>query len=128
VSSNGHLHRPDDDLVQATGNYTYLLSFILYNEFTLKIGEVVSTIPSEQITLVIVRSAELIKFFSNWLQCRDGSGTSLNVGFHFSSLPRTNLPSIRISSSKCGIWAANPAFGKPTSTLSRSRLCLHTTV
>lgn len=44
------LHRADDNLVQATGNQTSLSCFIHYNVFTPKIGEVVSTIPSEQIT------------------------------------------------------------------------------
>ena len=55
VFSNGHRHRVDDNFVQATGNHTSLLCVIRYNASTPKIGEVVSTIPSEQITSVIIR-------------------------------------------------------------------------
>ena len=53
VLNSGLLHHTDNDIVQTTGNHPSLLCFIHSNRFTLKIGEVVSTIPSEQITTVI---------------------------------------------------------------------------
>ena len=54
VLTSGLLRRTDNNIVQATGNYSSLLCFIHSNESTLKIGEVVSTIPSEQITTAII--------------------------------------------------------------------------
>src|SRR6266478_1553273 len=56
--TSGHLHYVDNNFVQATGNHTSLLCIVHYNVFASKIGEVVSTIPSEQITRAILGSAE----------------------------------------------------------------------
>lgn len=51
--------------------------------------------------------------FSNWFQCRDGSGIFLPsyAKFDISGLRCTNLVSIKISNSKCGTLVANLAFG-----------------
>jgi hypothetical protein len=78
VLTNGLLRRTDNNIVQATGKYPSLPCIIYFNGSTSKIGEVVSTIPSEQIiTAIILGSAEADQnFFSNWIQCRDGSGMS----------------------------------------------------
>ena len=54
VLTSGLLRRTDNNIVQATGNHPPLLCFIHSNRFTLKIGEVVSTIPSEQIITAII--------------------------------------------------------------------------
>jgi hypothetical protein len=51
--TSGLLRRADNNIVQATGNHPSLLCFIHSNGSTSKIGEVVSTIPSEQITTAI---------------------------------------------------------------------------
>jgi hypothetical protein len=52
--TSGLLRRTDNNIVQATGNHPSLLCFIHSNGSILKIGEVVSTIPSEQITTAII--------------------------------------------------------------------------
>jgi hypothetical protein len=59
VLTSGLLRRTDNNIVQATGNHPSLLCFIHSNRSTLKIGEVVSTIPSEQITTAIILGWDL---------------------------------------------------------------------
>src|SRR6267154_930657 len=54
VLTSGLLRRTDNNIVQATGNHPSLLCLIRSNGSTSKIGEVVSTIPSEQITAAII--------------------------------------------------------------------------
>ena len=54
VLTSGLLRRTDNNIVQATGNHPYILCFIRSNGSTFKIGEVVSTIPSEQTTTAII--------------------------------------------------------------------------
>jgi len=54
VLTSGHLRGIDNNIIQATGNHPSLLCLIHFNGFISKIGEVVSTIPSEQITTAII--------------------------------------------------------------------------
>lgn len=60
VLTSGLPRRTDNNIIQIAGNGPYFPCFIRSNGSTLKIGEVVSTIPSEQITTpaIILGSAE----------------------------------------------------------------------
>jgi len=107
VLTSGLLRLTDNNIVQAAGKYPSLLCFINFNGSTLKIGEVVSTIPSEQVTTAIIlgfaeadrKNSLAIGFNVETVQV---SFIVLLVCMSLAYIART-LVSIKISSSKCGI-------------------------